>query len=92
MKATRDFILQELEHSRREARMMVRHLESGDCERAAQSLKNAALFGGSAMRTAIRSAAQDKSESLRRVKIETYEQDQAIDALTGSFVMACVRR
>jgi hypothetical protein len=44
------------------------------------------------MRSAIRAASQDKSESLRRIKIETYEQDQAIDALTGSFVMACVRR
>jgi hypothetical protein len=92
MKSQREFIAEELEHSRREARMMARHLSSGDCERAAQSLKEAALFGGSAMRSAIRAASQDKSESLRRIKIETYEQDQAIDALTGSFVMACVRR
>ena len=92
MASLANFVEKELESARRETRMLQRHLSSGDCERAVQSIRTATLFSGSAMRTAIRIASQDKSAEARDLKIETYAQDQELDSLTGQFVMACVRR
>lgn len=92
MHSRKAFIRAELEHAKRETRIAARRLGEGNCLDALGSLLVATTFSGGAMRTAIHEALHDSSESMRDLKIQTYEQNNDLSDVADRFRLSCVRR